>query len=329
MNLHKPLRIKGMGKYLPSQIKSEELERKLGIPSGWSAKHSGVCTRHHATFESNGYMGARAAEEALERCNMTLAEIDLIISASGTYDYPLPNQASVIKAEMKDGMQCHTPAIHLDSTCLSFVAALEMAAHYLDGRQYKNILIVTSEIASKGLNPENWETSTLFGDGAAAVVVAYDEASYLIKGMQLTFSAGAYDTIIEGGGNKNFFRDHPYDPVMHSFRMNGRQLLRLAGQLIPEFMDSFFQDLDIRLEDIPVIIPHQASRLGMQVFKKQYDLNATQVKESLERYGNCIAASIPLTLYDVIERHEISRGDLCFLSGTSAGFSIGGVLIRY
>lgn len=327
----KPIRIVATGTYLPTSISSAEIESRYGIPSGWSQKYSGVKTRHHATHESNGYMGARAAERALDKANLTLNDVDMLISAGGTYDYPLPNQASIIKSELKGGEKTDFPAIDVDSTCLSFVTALDLAAKLLDGVQMKTILIVSSEIASKGLNHNNWETTTLFGDGAAAAIVTYDSnsESLFIKGAQKTYSEGVYHALIKGGGNVKFFRDNPYDPDMYSFKMEGKKLLRLAKKKIPHFMNDFFQGLPTELEEVDAIIPHQSSKMGIHIFEKMYTLREGQVKKTLDKYGNCIAASIPLTLSDHIDSGDIKRGDLCFLSGTSAGFSIGGVLIKY
>ncbi|OJJ19347.1 hypothetical protein BKI52_21280 [marine bacterium AO1-C] len=331
MRKTKPIRIVAMGKYLPQAVSSAALEEKYELPKGWAMKYSGVENRHIITTEYNGLMGAKAAQQALEKAQLTLADIDMVISGNGTYDYPIPNQASIIKALLDEKNQYPVPAIDIDSTCLSFVTALDMAAHLLNGENYKNILIVSTEIASKGINPANWETLTLFGDGAAAAIVSYDESadSCYFKGQQFTYSEGTHLTIIEGGGNKNFFKDHPYDPELHSFKMQGKQLLRLTKQKLPEFIEKFFEDTSYTLNTIDAIVPHQASKLGLSLFTKRYQLKPGTVKETLRKYGNCIAASIPLTLLDAIEAGSIQRGDICFLAGTSAGFSMGGVLIRY
>ncbi len=331
MNNAKPIRITSMGKYLPEVLSSADLEKKYGLPNGWSLRYSGVEARHMATTEHIGFMGARAAEEALAKSKITLAAIDMLISAGGTFDYPLPNQASVIKAEMKDGNDYHFPAIDIDSTCLSFVSALDVASSMLDGKRYKNILIVSAEISSKGINPDNWETLTLFGDAAVAAVVSYQEdaESTFISGYQQTYSEGVYDTIIEGGGNRNFFSEYPYNKELHSFKMKGKQLLRMAKNKLPEFIDYFFKDLQDTIHSVDVIIPHQTSKLGMTILPKLYDIPYKKIKQTLYKYGNCIAASIPLTLMDAIDAGEVKRGDTCFLIGTSAGFSIGAVLIKY
>lgn len=94
-----PVRLLSMGNYLPAKVASSEMEVAYGIPKGWSLKRSGVEYRHHVTFESGGYMGARAIEKALVNASLELKDIDLILSAGATFDYSLPSQSSIIKSE--------------------------------------------------------------------------------------------------------------------------------------------------------------------------------------------------------------------------------------
>ena len=327
-----PFKISGVGKYLPhNRIESAQLEADLSIPDGWSSRYSGVKERYHVTFESNAFMGAKALDEAIKDAGLQVKDLGLLVSASATFDYPLPNQASLIKWELRVEDEIDFPCIDIDASCLSFVSALDYAAKSLHPVHCRHIAVVSTEIASKGLNPENWETATLFGDAAAAVIVSYDETgeSGAFKYALRTYAQGAMNTIIRGGGNQYFFRDHPYDPVLHSFSMDGMKLLRLAKAKIPEFMNFFFRDLPWGLEEIDWILPHQASKAGLMVFRSLYDLDDAQVCSNLEMQGNCIAASIPSLLVDIIRSGDLQEGQTCLLSGTSAGFSIGGILIRY
>jgi 3-oxoacyl-[acyl-carrier-protein] synthase-3 len=327
----KPIKILSMGTYFPRQVLSSEIEKKNDIPRGWAEKYSGVKQRFHVTTETNGFMGARAAESALKKANIKLNEIDMLISAGGTFDYPLPNQASIIKNELTGGREFNFPTIDIDNTCLSFVAALDFVSHLLSEDGMNTVLIVSSETSSKGLNKKNWETVTLFGDAAAAAVVTYapNTKSLYIKGEQKNYIEGVFDTIIEGGGNAKFFSDYKYDQELHSFKMNGKNLLRLAKKKVPLFMQSFFEKLPLTIHDVPIIIPHQASKMGLSMFKSMFKFKEGQVKETIKTHGNCIAASIPLTLALCIEKGDVKRGDLCLLCGTSAGFSIGAQLIKF
>lgn len=332
MNITQKVKITGMGKCLPRQkVLSSELEQKLGIPSGWSERYSGVKERWHVTEESGSYLGAKALEQAIQSAGIAFRDLDLLLCGSATYDFPIPNMACVIKNEVCGGKLSDIPAISLDSTCLSFVSALDLAASLLDGVRYRTIGIVSVEIASKGLNPSDWETSTLFGDGAAAAILTWapEGDSGIIKADMKTYSEGVFNTHIKGGGNSFFFREYPYDPDLHSFSMEGKHLLRLAKKKIPEFMDDFFADLDMEITDVDLIIPHQASRIGVHLFYNMYPFREEQFFGNLATHGNCIAASIPMSLYDAIEAGRLSRGQTCMICGTSAGFSIGAVLFQF
>lgn len=327
----KSFKISGTGMFLPKvKIDSEELESRHNIPNGWSERYSGVKTRYHVGEMSGGELGAKAVEKALEKANLKVKDIDLLICTSATFDYPLPNQAIVIKAALSGSEKYNFPAFLVNSTCTGFITGLEVASNYLDGNKYKNIVVVSSEVASKGINPNSWETTTLFGDAAVAAIISYDESgnSGLIKAQANTYSEGVYDTIIKGGGNAFHAKEYDYDPEMHSFHMAGKKLLRMAKTHLPTFMTEFFSNLDLKMKDVDYILPHQASKFGLIMFMKLFNLKDNQVFGNLAEYGNCISASVPLLLHNGLTSGKIKKGDTCFLCGTSAGFSIGGALIR-
>lgn len=332
MNITKGCRITGTGKYLPSQVvTSSEMEMKLGLPAGWIERFSGVRERCIASGETNADMAVHALNQALQNAEIGIENIDLLISSSVTFDYILPFQAASILKELSDGRKLNTPAMDINSSCTSFLTAVDMAVSLLDGRKYKNIAIVSSELSSKGLNPEDEEVFTLFGDGAAAAILTWDEdqRSGFVKSMMKTYPEGFYYSIIRGGGNIFHIKYNPYDPKLHSFMMEGRKLLRLAKETIPSYFDEFFMDLDIKIEDVDVIIAHQASKAGLSGFKNMYPGLKGVLFSNLETHGNCIAASIPMCLHDAIETGILKRGASCLLAGTAAGFAIGSILIKY
>lgn len=331
MLVRNPFKFTGAGKSLPAHcVTSDVLEKQLGIPPGWSERYSGVKSRYHVTTETGAGMGAAAVREALEMAGITLADVDMLLCGAASFDYPLPNQASAVKKELDPDFKFTFPAVDIDSTCLSFVTAVDFASSLLDGKRFRRIVVVSTEIASKGLNPEQWETATLFGDGAAAVVMEYDpeKKAGLIHAHMKTWSDGFEHTMIRGGGNSFYFKDHAYNRELHSFYMNGKMLLRLAKERIPDFMNDFFRELPVDITGVDYIIPHQASRTGVEIFRKMYAFRDDQLLGNLETHGNCISASIPMTLYDFIKNGTLRPGMTCLLSGTSAGFAIGGILVR-
>lgn len=325
-------RIAGIGMAVPkNKVTSDALEKELGISSGYSESYNGVKERYFVTDETVSSMGAEALTNALDDAGLELSDIDMLIGAGVSFDYALPHRAVSVLAEMTNGNNFNLPAIDVNNSCLSFVSAFEVASNLLQNSQYKRIAIIDSEISSKNLNPKDEKTATLFGDAAVAVILekTTDNKSGLIHSFTQSFTEGADFSIIKGGGAKYHIKDYPYDPVLYSFQMHGKNLLKLAGKRIPEFLQSFFEGTDVNPEEIKLVIPHQASKLGLRMFEKISPFKKEQIFLNLETFGNCISASIPLALYEAIHNRMIQKGDLCMLTGTAAGFSIGGILIRY
>ncbi|MDN4165142.1 3-oxoacyl-[acyl-carrier-protein] synthase III C-terminal domain-containing protein [Cytophagales bacterium LB-30] len=320
-----------MGKALPKmEVLSTELEKELGLPAGYIEKYSGVRKRYRAEDESNSSLGAAALHQALQHAKISAKELGYLISASATFDYPLPNRASAIKKQMEDGEKTHFPCLDIDTTCLSFVSALDIAAGFLHPVHCKYVAIVSSEIASKGLNPKDVETYTLFGDAAVACIIGVTEKPEqgLIHYQLQTYSEGAELTMIKGGGNRYHPKEHPYQTDLYSFFMQGRQLLKLAKRSLPSFMEQFWKDSTCSLHEVDAIIPHQASKAGLILLQDITQGHKPTIGSNLAAYGNCIAASIPLLLMEMREQGNVQEGSTVLLIGTAAGFSIGAALIR-
>lgn len=330
--IKKPFKILSMGAYIPKQkVSSSELEKRLNLGEGWIMKANGVKHRYHVSGEETGaFMGARALEEALEKADLSFNDLDLLIEASGSFDFPIPQNACLIPREL-GFLEAGVPCWDVDSTCLGFVTALDMASYLLDGQRYKRIAIVNSEIASKSLNYEDPKSSTLFGDAATATIIGLPsdgEQAGVITADMKTYAQGAYYTRVKGGGNYL----HPNEetqPTDFTFAMQGKLVMRLGMQRIPPFLDDLLNAGNIQMNAIDCIVPHQASKMALEFSKKVLKWDETKMVSILEDYGNCISASIPLALYHAIQSKQLNRGDSCLLIGTAAGLSLGGLVFVY
>lgn len=329
-----PLKIEGVGSYLPERVvTNDELERRCGLAPGWISKWTGVDERRWADpeRETNAFMGARAAEGALSAAGRGLGDVGLILNASGTHQQVLPENAPFIQAELGRGAR-GIASMSINATCLSFVAAIDTAASLLASGRHRRILIVSSDIASVGLNFEQPESASLFGDGAAAALVGRsepDDGACLEAAHFVTYSEGARLTEIHRGGTLDpTYRYSSDEHASWLFHMEGRKVLRLARGLIPPFLESLRGGLSQSLDGIDLVIPHQASRMGLKL-SSGMRWAPDKVVRTLERFGNVIAASIPLTLHHAVETGRLRRGMRTLLIGTGAGLSIGGVVLRY
>jgi 3-oxoacyl-[acyl-carrier-protein] synthase-3 len=332
MNTQRPFSIAVVGKYLPKTIvSSEEIEEEVGLPKGYIYKNVGVKSRHIATEESLTYMAKEALNFALEDAQISIREIDCLIGASASFDYIIPSRSSLIKNAFGDEVnEVDFPCIDISTVCTSFITAIDYATLLLSNNEYKNIAIVSSEISSKNLNPNDKETYGLFGDGAAAIIISKTTHDVgLIEYQSKTFSNGAKFTIIEGGGHINHPSDVTYSTELYAFKMYGKKLLKEAKHTLPKFLSTFFNPLKIDLKNIDLIVPHQASKLGLRMLTVLNKGNSQNIVDQLENHGNCIAASIPIALVSSIEEKKLKEGDTCFLIGTAAGITISGLLFKY
>ena len=318
------------GCYLPEySINASELDTKLGLAAGSCAGRYCVETRHYASkHESALYMGSKSAQAALQSAGMSLSDIDLLICASGTNHQALPYNAAGIVREI--GQRCEIASMDINSSCLSFLSALEVSQALLAVGRYKRILIVSSEIASVGIDGSNPEIASMFGDGSAAFVLeAKSDAAGLYSSLFRTFPQGYKYCQIRSGGS-NLHPSHCSDLRVSEgayFEMQGRELYRLVAELSPAFIEEGLQGAGLAKSDIDFIVPHQASGLGLKHLTKRLGFPKEKVVNIFARVGNQIAASLPTALHELLSSRSNLEGKQLMLMGSGAGLTLGfGVL---
>ncbi|TAF34250.1 MAG: beta-ketoacyl-ACP synthase III [Cytophagales bacterium] len=327
-----PLRLHSTGVYLPKRsVSYQEIAEKTGVEASWILEKSGVATRYFVEDETIGSMGAYALTDALRRGQLSFQDLDLIICASGSYDHPVPSNACLIPRFMGQP-DLGIPCWDIDATCLSFITSLEVVGALIGAGRYKRIAVVASEISSKSLNFKEKESSTLLGDGAAAAIFTHSAAqqtSAMLAYRMETYSSGAYYTYVRGGGNVLHPRNPEATPDDFTFHMEGKEVLKMASSHIKPFFKRFFAELPYSLQDMDMVIPHQASKIGLSMAQKAMELPSERFYNVLGLYGNCIAASVPMALHHAIVENKVQRDQKILLCGTGAGFSIGAALLNY
>lgn len=328
----KACKILGTGVYLPEKIfDSSEAATRLGVTRDWIVEHSGVERRHFVSpHETQSFMGARALQDALSAAKLALEDIDLIISANGSRQQSIPCTAALTQFEL--GPQAYgIPCFDVDTTCLSFLVAMDVASAFIATGTHKRIAIISSEIGSKGLNWTHRESASLIGDGAAAVILgqATRQEQGIVASKLKTFSEGKDLACVRSGGTKLVPLLDTTDPTDFQFHMDGKGLFKLAAQKMEGFYDQLMTEAKTDIKQIKCVIPHQASKLAVNLIAKKLDIREDKLALTLPFYGCVIAASIPLTLHSAITQQRVKRGDQILMLGTSAGMSLGGMVLNY
>lgn len=316
------VRIVSTGLYLPARIQtSAELSTLIGRSEDWIISRTGVRERRIAEEPMNR-MAARAALDAIGDGPRP----DCIINASLTPLQLIPDSSVFIQREL--GWES-IPCWSIHATCLSFLVALMNAAALIQANLYQRILIVSAEAGTPWRNLNQPESAALFGDAAAAVVLEKtSEASAILDWEMSTWPDGAELTEYRGCGTRKP-PGHPGNiPEDNLFNMMGPKVFRLVLMHISGVLRALFERNDMTFEDVDLFILHQASGPGMEGFVK-LGFAREKIVNIVADYGNCIAASMPMTLAIANARGLLRRGDRILIGGTGAGLSIAFALVQW
>ncbi len=327
--------ITGTGHYVPPRVVTNfDLEKLMNTSDEWIRQRSGIIERRHVepgTFTSD--LAYEAAVRAVENAAIDQSEIDFIIAATLSPDHYFPGIGVKIQARL--GLP-PTGALDVRNQCSGFIYALSVADQYIRTGQYKKILVIGAEIQSTNLDysDEGRDMAVLFGDGAGAVIV---EPNPIDDGRGILsthlFADGRYvqDLWMEKPSpvdcpvvTEELVRAKKFFP-----RMEGKNVFKNASEKMPEAVRVALQHNGLTVDDISLLIPHQANDRISQMVAHGLRLPIERVMRNIDRYGNTTAASIPIALDEAARQGKIHKGDIVALTAFGSGYTWASALIRW
>lgn len=322
-----PLKVIATGAALPpNRVDSSTLDSLLRKPPGYVEKRSGISYRFHAADDaSQAELAVAALQDAITLGRLEAQSIDLLISASAISVQALPcTAAHILKVA---GLAPGTAGFDINSSCVSFISAMQVAAGLLNAGTYRRIAIVSADLASRGIDWDHEESSLIFGDGAAcAIVERGDGTSGILASLVETYPEGSELCEIRAGGT----RRNPRAGMNNSdflFHMQGKKLFRQASALIEDYLDRLLAASGLTLAQIATVVPHQASHLSLEHMRKRLHVSAEVLVDIYRYHGNQVAASIPTALHAAVTSGRFNPGKPVMLIGTAAGLSLAGMVL--
>ncbi|MDR6918998.1 3-oxoacyl-[acyl-carrier-protein] synthase-3 [Pseudomonas sp. 3296] len=322
-----PLKVIATGVALPpNRVTSASLDRSLNKPAGYVEKHSGISYRYHASDNaSQAELAAAALHDTLDRHGIEAASVDLLISASAISVQALPCTAVHILKVSR--LTLGTPGFDINNSCVSFISALQVAAALLNAGTYRRIAIVSADLASRGINWGDEESSLILGDGAACTIVEQGDGNSGILGSLVeTYPSGSELCEIQAGGTRRNPRAGMTDSDF-LFHMRGKQLFRQASALIEDYFARLLAASGLTLAQIATVVPHQASHLSLEHMRRRLKISPSVLVDIYRHHGNQVAASIPTALHAAVVGGQYKRGEPVMLIGTAAGLSLAGMVL--
>ncbi|MFN2114791.1 MAG: beta-ketoacyl-ACP synthase III [Anaerolineae bacterium] len=320
--------ITGWGAYAPPRVvTNDELAQLVPTSDDWIRGRTGIAERRIADdHDFTSTMSTKAGKRALEVANLEPGRLDLIIVASATPDHLMPSTASMVQNALG---ATNAAAFDLNAACSGFVYALSVASSLVKVGAYDTVLVIGAESLSRVTNWTDRQTCVLFGDGAGAVVVEASDQPGGVLGYDLGADGSGGDYITIGLGTRNpIYSD--VAPVSDNYiKMKGRDVFRFATKIMEQSTRTVVAQAGLEVDDIDLIIPHQANERILQVAAKRLDYPLDRLFSNLERYGNTSAASVPLALVDAIEQGRVKAGDNIVMVGFGGGLTWASCLVRW
>ena len=327
-------RILGIGAYLPPRVvTNDELATMMETTNEWIVERTGIEERRWVGPDEGGAdMAAKASREAMDRAGVLPRDIDALIYATLSPDYNFPGGGVFTQRLL--GLR-EIPCFDIRQQCSGFIYGLGMADAFIRAGQYQRILVIGSEVHSTGLDltTRGRDVSVLFGDGAGAVVVgrATDDAHLILSSHLHADGTDAEILWVESPASRHHPRITEADMAAgkHYPSMQGKKVFKHAVTRLPQAIMEGMIANGLKLDDIDMVIPHQANLRINQMVAKLIGLPEHKMHNNIQRYGNTTAATIPICMHEAIELGKIKSGDLVCLIAFGAGLTWGSVFLRY
>ena len=328
------IEILGTGSYTPSlRVTNDDLAKVVETNDEWISTRTGIKARRLADGEPTWKMGAEAAREAIKNAGIDGSEIGLIIDTTITGDFSTPSMACLIQREI--GAK-NAEAFDLNAACSGFVYGIDAAKRFLQtDPELKYALVVANEKLSHITDYTDRSTCVLFGDGAAAAVIARSEKLYT-----------SYMSA-DGRGSVSLYAKVPR--VRHPFRtseadeidsgdfaagtnflcQDGKEVYKFATKALPTAAAKAAEKIGLDVGEINWFVPHQANMRIIETAAKNLGVPMEKFVINIQEHGNTSSASIPIALHEAIASGQIKRGEKICLVGFGAGLTMGAVIIEY
>lgn len=328
------VRVLGIGMHVPPMIATnDDFAKIVDTSDEWITQRTGIKQRHITNGEPTYYIGAKAAQKALDDAGIKAEEVGLIIATTVTADYYTPSLSCLIQREIG---AVGSMAMDLNCACAGFVYGFDMAKRYLQtDHSLKYVLLVAAEELSKFVDYTDRSSCVLFGDGAAAFVLRRSENTFFSSFLGADGN-GAEFLAARGLRSENAFRinEEEFDLNMpntkkHYLYQNGKEVYKFAVKALPESVEKACAKLEMDPDELDAIVAHQANIRIIETAAKNLNVDIRKFPIYIDKYGNTSSASIPIAFCEAVKDGRICRNDKVCLVGFGGGLVYGAVIFEY
>jgi 3-oxoacyl-[acyl-carrier-protein] synthase-3 len=321
--------ITGWGMYAPSRVMTnEDLTKLVDTSDEWIVSRTGIRERRIAADdETTTSLSVNAARDALAVAGMDPADVDLVIVATCSPDYPLPATSVTVATALG---ATRAAGFDLQAACSGFLFGLATGSSFIRSGMYRNVLVIGVEVLSRFLNWNDRNTCVLFGDGAGAVLLQASEQPGGLLGFNLYSDGTGYEGIIvPAGGSVCPASPRTSAEGKHFIQMAGREVYKYATRQLAESAVAALRDAGMTVDQVDQFVFHQANLRIIESVQRALSIPDEKTYVNIEKYGNTSAASVPMALVEAIAAGRIKPGDRILMVAFGAGYTAGAAVVEW
>lgn len=322
-------KITATAKYLPKKtLTNIDLEKMVDTTNEWILSRTGIEKRHLVEEgEATSDMCKNVAKELLKKSNKSPEEIDLILVATSTPDYPVVSTAALVQDKIG---ATNAWGYDIVAACTGFVYAMETGAKFVESGKYKNVIVIGADTMSSIIDYTDRNTCVIFGDGGGGVLLEpSDDDCGVLDSLLYADGSGYKYLTVPAGGSLNPASKATVDKGMHYVFQDGKTVFKFAVKNMAEVSKEILDKNDLTGKDVKLFIPHQANKRIIDAAADRCGLQSEQVLVNINKYGNTTAGTIPIALDDAVEEKMLNKGDILLFAAFGGGFTWGSMLIKW
>ncbi len=318
--------ITGVQGYVPDYIlDNNELAKMVDTTDEWITSRTGIKERRIMKNGASSDMATEAVRKLLEKTGTNPLDIDLVVLATVTPDYPFPSTANVLCDNV--GMT-NAWGFDLIAACSGFIYALSTGSQFIETGKYKKVVVVGVDKMSSIIDYEDRTTCIIFGDGCGAVLLEPNHEGNGIQDFILRSDGSGKQFLIQpAGGSANPPTIQTVEDKMHFVKQEGKSVFKFAVTNMAEVSAEIMEKNNLSSEDVDWLVPHQANLRIIDATAERMGLPREKVMINIEKYGNTTAGTLPLCLWDY--EKQLKKGDTLILSAFGGGFTWGSVYLKW
>ena len=325
-------KISALGCYTPPRVlTNQDLEKMVETNDQWIVDRTGIRERHIVGPEmATSDMAIEAAKCALAQRGVAATELDTIIVCTVTPDHFFPSTACLVQHAL--GAR-GAWGFDLVAACSGFVYGLTTGAHLVASGTHHKVLVIGADTMSRIVDYTDRATCILFGDAAGAMLIEptgdAEDGLGFIDFIGEVDGSGADFLKMPAGGSRLPASHETVDKRQHYVFQDGSQVFKYAVRKMYESCTALLERNGLTADDVALVIPHQANKRIITAASDRLGIAPEKVLINIDRYGNTVAATIPLATRDAILEGRLRKGDIVLFTAVGAGYTVGASIWRW